>query len=328
MTPMTQTHPFSEASDLQSARRVLTLEAEALQSLAQGLDGAFVKALDILGAVEGRVVVSGMGKSGHIARKIAASLASTGTPAVFVHPAEASHGDLGMITQKDAVLALSNSGETVELTDLIAYTRRFAIPLVGITSRAGSTLCDAADVALVLPLKTEACPMGLAPTTSTTMMLGLGDALAVTLLERRGFTAADFQMLHPGGALGRRLLKVSDLMHAGDEVPLVGPELSMAETLLVMTNKRFGCAGVVGADGKITGIVTDGDLRRHMSDGMLSRKAGEVMTADPKTVRPQTLAAEALRIMNASAITTLFVVDGGKPVGILHIHDCLRAGVA
>nr|CAX84187.1 Sugar phosphate Isomerase [uncultured bacterium] len=325
---MTQARPSTEAADLESARRVLALEAEALQSLALGLDQAFVRALDLLGAVEGRVVVSGMGKSGHVGRKIAASLASTGTPAVFVHPAEASHGDLGMITPKDAVLALSNSGETAELSDLIAYTRRFAIPLVGITSRANSTLSEAADVALVLPLKTEACPMGLAPTTSTTMMLGLGDALAVTLLERRGFTAADFQMLHPGGSLGRRLLKVADLMHGGDEVPLVAPAQPMAETLLVMTNKRFGCAGVVGPDGRLMGIVTDGDLRRHMADSMLARTAKEVMTLSPKTVRPQMLAAEALRIMNTSAITTLFVVDDGKPVGILHIHDCLRAGVA
>ncbi|MBF0353862.1 MAG: KpsF/GutQ family sugar-phosphate isomerase, partial [Alphaproteobacteria bacterium] len=248
---MTQTRPSTEAADLESARRVLALEAEALQSLSLGLDQAFVRALDILSAVEGRVVVSGMGKSGHVGHKIAATLASTGTPAVFVHPAEASHGDLGMITAKDAVLALSNSGETAELSDLIAYTRRFAIPLVGITSRGGSTLSEAADVALVLPLKTEACPMGLAPTTSTTMMLALGDALSVALLERKGFTAADFQMLHPGGSLGRRLLKVSDLMHDGDEVPLVAPAQPMAETLLVMTNKRFGCAGVVGPDGRL-----------------------------------------------------------------------------
>ncbi|MBF0166923.1 MAG: KpsF/GutQ family sugar-phosphate isomerase [Alphaproteobacteria bacterium] len=325
---MTQTRPSTEAADLESARRVLALEAEALQSLALGLDQAFVRALDILSAVEGRVVVSGMGKSGHVGHKIAATLASTGTPAVFVHPAEASHGDLGMITAKDAVLALSNSGETAELSDLIAYTRRFAIPLVGITSRGGSTLSEAADVALVLPLKTEACPMGLAPTTSTTMMLALGDALSVALLERKGFTAADFQMLHPGGSLGRRLLKVSDLMHDGDEVPLVAPAQPMAETLLVMTNKRFGCAGVVGPDGRLMGIVTDGDLRRHMAGSMLERTAKEVMTPSPKTVRPQMLAAEALRIMNTSAITTLFVVDDEKPVGILHIHDCLRAGVA
>lgn len=328
MTPMTQqTVPAFEA-DLLSARRVLALEAEALQSLASSLNGDFVKALGLLAAATGRVVVSGMGKSGHVGHKIAATLASTGTPAVFVHPAEASHGDLGMITSKDAVLALSNSGETSELSDLIAYTRRFAIPLIGITSRAASSLGEAADVALVLPTMSEACPMGLAPTTSTTMMLALGDALAVALLERKGFTAADFQMLHPGGSLGRKLLKVSDLMHAGDEIPVVGPDLPVAQTLLVMTNKRFGCAGVVEADGRLAGVVTDGDLRRHMSDGMLGKTAAQIMTANPKTVRSQILAAEALRLMNANSITSLFVVDDGKPVGILHIHDCLRAGVA
>lgn len=325
---MTQQTATTEQADLASARRVLALESEALQSLAGSLNGDFVKALGLLAAATGRVVISGMGKSGHVGHKIAATLASTGTPAVFVHPAEASHGDLGMITSKDAVLALSNSGETSELSDLIAYTRRFAIPLIGVTSRENSSLGEAADVALVLPTMSEACPMGLAPTTSTTMMLALGDALAVALLERKGFTAADFQMLHPGGSLGRKLLKVCDLMHAGSEVPLIGPRQPVAETLLVMTNKRFGCAGVVGADGKLAGVVTDGDLRRHMSDGMLSKQAFEIMTANPKTVRSQILAAEALRLMNANSITSLFVVDDGKPVGILHIHDCLRAGVA
>lgn len=322
-----ETVPTGQA-DIASARRVLGLEAEALQTLSASLNGDFSKALDLLAGVTGRVVVSGMGKSGHVGHKIAATLASTGTPAVFVHPAEASHGDLGMITGQDAVLALSNSGETSELSDLIAYTRRFAIPLIGITSKAGSSLGEAADVALVLPTMSEACPMGLAPTTSTTMMLALGDALAVALLERKGFTAADFQMLHPGGSLGRKLLKVSDLMHGDEEVPVVTPDLSMAETLLVMTNKRFGCAGVVDAEGKLLGIVTDGDLRRHMSDGMLKKTAAELMTRNPKTVRPQILAAEALRLMNASAITTLFVVEDGVPKGILHVHDCLRAGVA
>jgi arabinose-5-phosphate isomerase len=328
MTSMTQQTNPTERADLASAKRVLALESEALQSLSASLNGDFIKALDILSAASGRVVVSGMGKSGHVGHKIAATLASTGTPAVFVHPAEASHGDLGMITDKDAVLALSNSGETAELSDLVAYTRRFAIPLVGITSKQSSSLGEASDVALVLPTMSEACPMGLAPTTSTTMMLALGDALAVALLERKGFTAADFQMLHPGGSLGRKLLKVCDLMHAGEELPVVSPDQAVADTLLVMTNKRFGCAGVVGADGKLMGIVTDGDLRRHMSGGMLSKTAVEIMTHNPKTVRSQILAAEALRLMNANSITTLFVVDDGKPVGILHIHDCLRAGVA
>ena len=323
MTSMTkQTNP-TERADLASAKRVLALESEALQSLSASLNGDFVKALDILGAASGRVVISGMGKSGHVGHKIAATLASTGTPAVFVHPAEASHGDLGMITDKDAVLALSNSGETAELSDLIAYTRRFAIPLIGITSRQNSSLGEAADVALVLPTMSEACPMGLAPTTSTTMMLALGDALAVALLERKGFTAADFQMLHPGGSLGRRLLKVCDLMHAGPEIPVVSPDQAVAETLLVMTNKRFGCAGVVGTDGQLMGIVTDGDLRRHMSSGMLSKTAVEIMTGNPKTVRSQILAAEALRLMNASSITSLFVVDDGKPVGI-GLRACIK----
>jgi arabinose-5-phosphate isomerase len=328
MTSMTKQTVQGEQADLDSARRVLALEAEALQALSTSLNGDFMKALDLLSAASGRVVVSGMGKSGHVGHKIAATLASTGTPAVFVHPAEASHGDLGMITNQDAVLALSNSGETSELSDLIAYTRRFGIPLIGITSKQNSSLGEAADVALVLPTMSEACPMGLAPTTSTTMMLALGDALAVALLERKGFTAADFQMLHPGGSLGRKLLKVSDLMHVGEEIPAVAPETPVAETLLVMTNKRFGCAGVIDKDGLLLGIVTDGDLRRHMSSGMLSKTAIEIMTGSPKTVRPQILAAEALRLMNASSITTLFVVENGKPAGILHIHDCLRAGVA
>jgi arabinose-5-phosphate isomerase len=316
-------------SDLDVARGVLRLEGEGLEALARGLDERFVAALDLLAAAQGRIIVTGMGKSGHVARKIAATLASTGSPAYFVHPAEASHGDLGMIRAEDAVLALSNSGETNELSDLVDYTRRFAIPLVGMTSGAKSALSEAADVALVLPRVSEACPMGLAPTTSTTMMLALGDALAVALLERKGFSAADFQIFHPGGKLGRRLLKVADIMHQGEEIPLVEPGMPMSEVLLVMTAKRFGCAGVVKEDGKLAGIITDGDLRRHMADDLVARRAGSVMTASPKTVRPNNLAAEALRVMNAASITTVFVVgEDGRPAGILHIHDCLRAGVA
>ncbi len=319
----------SPDDDIASARRVLATEAEALGALAAGLGADFLKAIALLEAVPGRVAVTGMGKSGHIARKIAATLASTGCPALYVHPAEASHGDLGMITVGDAVVALSNSGETPELGDIVAYTRRFDIPLIGITSRDGSTLAAAADVALVLPPIPEACPMGLAPTTSTTMMLALGDALAVTLLERKGFSAADFKVFHPGGQLGRRLLKVGDLMHGGDRLPLVPPDTAMAEVLLVMTAKSLGCVGVVAPDGTLDGIVTDGDLRRHMSPDLLAMPAREVMTAGPKTVRPGMLAVEALRIMNTKAITSLFVVgDDGRPVGVLHIHDCLRAGVA
>ena len=317
------------SDDLATARRVLATEAEALTALGAGLGDAFVEAVGLLEAASGRVCVTGMGKSGHIGRKIAATLASTGRPAMYVHPGEASHGDLGMITRDDAVVALSNSGETPELGDIIAFTRRFDIPLIGITARHGSTLATAADVALVLPPNPEACPMGLAPTTSTTMMLALGDALAVTLLERKGFTAADFQVFHPGGKLGQRLLKVADLMHGADDLPLVAPETAMSEVMLVMTAKRLGCAGVVGPDHQLAGIITDGDLRRHMRPDLLSLDARQIMTAGPKTATPSMLAAEALGIMNTKAITSLFVIDDDKrPVGVLHIHDCLRAGVA
>ena len=316
------------SSDLAAARRVLRLEAEALRTMSDALDGSFTKALEILFAVTGRVVVTGMGKSGHIARKISATFASTGTPSHYVHPAEASHGDMGMITRSDAVLALSNSGETPELGDLVDYCRRFRIPLIALTGKPGSTLASNSDCALILPAVAEACPMGLAPTTSTTAMLAMGDALAVALLERRGFTTEDFQVLHPGGKLGRGLLRVDDLMHAGDELPLTGPDAVMSDVLLTMTNKRFGCVGVVDAGGRLAGIVTDGDLRRHMSKNLLDNTAGEVMTRSPKTIRLGALASEALGTMNDNTITALFVVDGGAPVGILHIHDCLRAGIA
>ena len=318
---------LAAASDLAAVERVLRLEADGLLALARALDEALPRALDLLAAATGRVVVAGMGKSGHIARKIAATLASTGTPALFVHPAEASHGDLGMIARGDAVIALSNSGATGELADITTYTRRFGIPLIAITGRADSALAGAADVALVLPRADEACPMGLAPTTSTTMMLALGDAIAIALLARKGFTPADFQLLHPGGQLSRRLLRVADIMHEGDGVPLVAPETSMAEAILEMTTKSFGCVGVVDARGRLVGVVTDGDLRRHMAPALLGQTAGAVMTRNPKTIRPQALAAEAVAAMNAGKITGLFVVEAGRPVGILHIHDCLRAGV-
>jgi len=316
--------------DLQAARRVLELEGKGLEALAVALDDRFTRALDLLSGITGRVTVTGMGKSGHVARKIAATLASTGTPAQFVHPGEASHGDLGMIAPGDAVIALSNSGDTVELSDMIAYSRRFAIPVIAMTSRADSALAESADVAVLLPRAAEACPMGLAPTTSTTMMLALGDAMAIALLERKGFSASDFQVLHPGGSLGRKLLRVSDIMHGPEELPLCRPETPMAEAILVMTNRRFGCVAVVGDDGALTGVITDGDLRRHMHPSMLEMSASEVMTTAPKTIRSQALAAEALHMMNTAKnpFTSLFVVDDGRPIGIVHIHDCLRAGVA
>ncbi|MBM3541940.1 MAG: KpsF/GutQ family sugar-phosphate isomerase [Alphaproteobacteria bacterium] len=311
-----------------SAERVLRREAEGLQSLARALDARFVAAVDALARVKGRVVVTGMGKSGHVARKIAATLASVGTPALYVHPAEASHGDMGMITSDDAILALSNSGETAELADVLSYARRFSIPLIGITANADSTLGEAATIALTLPPSAEACPLGLAPTTSTTMMMALGDAIAVALLERKGFTSQDFQVLHPGGKLGRRLLRVADIMHAGDEIPLVNEATPMADALLTMTAKHFGCVGILDVQGRLVGVITDGDLRRHIGDDLLNRRAREVMTAGPKTIRPLALASEALGLMNARSITSLFVVEADRPVGILHIHDALRAGVA
>jgi arabinose-5-phosphate isomerase len=326
MTAATAANP----GDVEVARSVLPTEAAGLHALAAGLSASFGRAVDLLARTTGRVVVSGMGKSGHVARKVAATLASTGTAALFVHPAEASHGDLGMIVPGDAVLALSNSGETAELADLVAHSRRFGLPLVAITALAGSTLAAAADVALTLPAAAEACPMGLAPTTSTTMQMALGDAIAVALLTRRGFTAADFHQIHPGGRLGGRLRRVRDLMHEGDAMPLARPDTPMDRALLLMTEKRFGSLGVVDA-GRLIGIVTDGDLRRAMGPDLLSRQVVDIMTTAPRTIAPEALAAEALHVMNARErpITSLFVVDAiGRPLGILHVHDLLRAGVA
>ncbi len=318
-------------ADLDTARDVLATEAAGLRALAASLDEAFTRAVALLAGAAGRVVVTGMGKSGHVARKLAATLASTGTPALFVHPAEASHGDLGMIVPGDVVLALSNSGETAELADLIEHARRFGLNLIAITGRAGSTLAAAADAVLLLPPAREACPLGLAPTTSTTMQLALGDALAVALLTRRGFGRADFRRIHPGGRLGARLRRVRDLMHGDDAMPLAPPDLPMDAALLRMTERRFGCLGIVDAAGRLIGIVTDGDLRRAMGPDLLARRVGEIMTHAPRTIAPEALAADALRAMNQGAhpITTLFVVDaGGIPRGILHVHDLLRAGVA
>jgi arabinose-5-phosphate isomerase len=318
------------AGSIGVARRVIATEIDGLRALIQGLDGSFEAAVERIAAIKGRVIVSGMGKSGHVARKIAATLASTGTPAQFVHPGEASHGDLGMITASDAVLALSNSGDTAELADLVAYTRRFAIALIAMTRRGQSALGEAADVALVLPDSAEACSITLAPTTSTTMMLALGDAIAVALLERKGFSAQDFQILHPGGQLGRQLLRVSDIMHEGEAMPLVPLGTRMAEAILTMSAKSFGCVGVTDLRGRLVGIITDGDLRRHMSDGLLDSTVDAVMSRKPRTIRPRALVGEALSLMNAQTprILCLFVVDaGGVPLGIFNIHDCLRAGV-
>jgi arabinose-5-phosphate isomerase len=269
-----------------------------------------------------------MGKSGHIGMKVAGTLSSTGTPAIFVHPSEASHGDLGMITRDDVILAFSWSGETVELGNLVSYSRRFVVPLIAVTSNADSTLAKAAEVVLALPHSKEACPHGLAPTTSTTMQLALGDCLAIALLESKGFTARDFQVLHPGGQLGARLKFVGDLMHRGDRLPLTAGDVMMAEAIVVMTEKALGCLGVVDEDGRLAGIITDGDLRRNMGNGLLERRTGEIMTAGPKTVSPELLASAALEMINSSSITALFVVEDGRPVGIIHIHDLLRAGVA
>jgi arabinose-5-phosphate isomerase len=318
-------------ADVAVARRVIRAEIAGLERLVATLDGAFCDALSLCAAVEGRIVVTGIGKSGHVARKIAATLASTGTPAQFVHAAEASHGDLGMIGPHDAILALSNSGETAELADIIAHSRRFKIPLIALTGGPASTLAEAADAVILLPDVAEACPMGLAPTTSTTMMLAVGDALAIALLERKGFSSADFQLFHPGGKLGRRLLRVADIMHVGDAVPLVSPTTPMSEAILAMTAKSFGCVGVCDAAGRLVGVITDGDLRRHMGDTLLRRSVDEVMHKPPKTIAPGRLAGEALGMMNrvAPATTSLFVVDEeGRPTGFIHMHDCLRAAVA
>jgi arabinose-5-phosphate isomerase len=308
---------------------VLTAEAEALLAQADGLDAAFAAAVDRLFVAKGRIVCTGMGKSGHVARKIAATFASTGSPAFFVHPAEASHGDLGMIGQDDVIIALSKSGAAPELADVIAYATRFGIPLIAITAESSSALGKAATVLLQLAAAAEATSEVNAPTTSTTLQLALGDALAVALLERRGFKPQDFRVFHPGGKLGAMLRTVGDLMHGLGELPLVGGETPMQDALLVMTEKRWGIVGVTGPDGALAGAITDGDLRRHI-DGLMSHTAGEVMTSGPKkTVPPTMLASEALALMSdpAPAVTVLFVVDAGRPVGILHIHDLLRAGV-
>ena len=316
--------------DLGEARRVLTLEAQGLETLAKSLDGSFEMAITLLLKTQGRVVLAGIGKSGHIANKIAATFSSTGTPAFFVHPGEASHGDLGMLTPEDTLIILSFSGETPELSDMLNYAKRFGISLIAMTQKVNSTLAKMAHVTLLLPLFPEACPLGLAPTTSTTLMLGLGDALAVSLLKRKGFSEGDFKNLHPGGLLGRKLLHVLDVMRPYEELPLVLKGTLMGEALVEMTAKGFGCIGILDANKKLTGIITDGDLRRHMNPALLSQQVEQIMTPAPKTITGASLAAEAVRIMNQQAITNLFVTDKETTelIGLLRLHDCLRAGVA
>ena len=321
---------MTEHNDLASAKRTIDKEIEALRIMESELNANLGKALDLMQNTKGRVIITGMGKSGHIGTKIAATLASTGTPSFFVHPGEASHGDLGMLTEEDVVIGISNSGETKELSDIILYCKRYGIPLISITKNPDSALGRAADVLLKLPNDGEACPLGLAPTSSTTATLVLGDILAVALLERKGFTKTDFNRRHPGGKLGSFLLKVSELMHKGNEMPLVSESTSMQEAMLEMSSKMLGCVGITNAEGKLTGIITDGDLRRKINNNIFNKTAKEIMTVAPKTTGADILAAEALKIMNTTGkgITVLFVTDGDKPIGVIHMHDCLKAGVA
>jgi arabinose-5-phosphate isomerase len=331
--------PKPETSDgartrmlIESTLRTLEAEAGGIASLVaainDGLAGPVAAAVELIRAARGRLIVTGMGKSGHVAHKIAATFASTGTPAFFVHPGEASHGDLGMITADDVIMALSWSGETAELKDLINYSRRFRIGLIALTADAESTLAKAADVVLTLPPAREACPHNLAPTTSSLMQLALGDALAVALLESRGFTALKFRELHPGGRLGAKLKFIRDIMHTGEAVPLVRLGTAMSDAVVVMTAKGFGCVGVTAGDGTLAGIITDGDLRRHMRPDLLAAKVDDVMTPKPKTISSDQLVSEALEILNSSKISAVIVVDADQPVGIVHLHDLLRAGVA
>ena len=316
---------------LQSAHGTFSAERDGIdaliKALANGLGAPFGQAVELLRTMQGRAVLAGVGKSGHIARKVAATMASTGTPASFVHPTEASHGDLGMVSRDDVILMFSNSGETAELRDMLLYAGRFAVPVIAITAHAKSTLALAARVVLCLPGAPEACPIGLAPTTSTTMQLVTGDALAVALLQARGFTADDFQRFHPGGRLGAALTCVRDIMHTGERMPLVASATLMGEALVEMTAKSFGCLGIVDDQGALTGVITDGDLRRHMSPDLPGQPVTAIMSKEPRTVGPGLMASGALEIINSSRITSLFVVENGKPAGIVHVHDLLRAGV-
>ncbi|DAA83717.1 TPA: KpsF/GutQ family sugar-phosphate isomerase [Candidatus Gastranaerophilales bacterium HUM_3] len=316
-------------SDRLSAIKTIDSEIRAIEELKKSLDAeSLTKALDFMQNSTGRIIITGMGKSGHIGKKIAASLASTGTPSFFVHPAEASHGDLGMITDDDVVIAISNSGESRELIDILNYCKRFGIKLIAITKNQDSSLGKAGDVVLLLPNNGEACPLGLAPTSSTTATLVLGDILTIRMIERKGFSKEDFNDRHPGGKLGSILKRVSDLMHTGQDMPLLDENANMQAVLLEMTSKRLGCVGFVNSAGILTGILTDGDLRRCLSAQILSEKAADLMTRNPKTIAPEAMTAEALKIMHDKKITNLFVVDNLKPVGVIHIHDLLNNGVA
>lgn len=336
--PISQTDAISEEDTemsiqcLVSAERTLETEIAGLSAvraaLKNGLSNPFRQTCELIEKSKGRVIVTGIGKSGHIGTKIAASLASTGTPSFFVHASEASHGDLGMITEDDVVLALSWSGETQELAGIVAYTRRFKVPLVAITSRQDSTLGRAADIVMKLPAVTEACPHGLAPTTSALIQLAIGDALAVALLEGRGFTAQDFRVFHPGGRLGASLKTARDIMHSGDSIPLVSTATPMSEGIVLMSGKGFGVLGVTDELNRLIGIITDGDLRRHVSSNLLEKTAGDIMTRSPKAVTPDTLSASILELVNSLSITSVFVIEDGRPVGIVHLHDLLRIGAA
>ncbi len=313
---------------IRTGKETIAEESRALALLADTLDESFAEAVRLMLACSGRIILTGMGKSGHIARKIAATLSSTGTPALFVHPAEAGHGDLGSVTKADVVLAFSNSGQTPELAAIINFATRHAIPLIAVTRERDSLLGSQADIRLILPDAGEACPIGCAPTNSTTMQLALGDALAMALIRERGFSAEDFRDFHPGGSLGSRLARAADIMHEGAELPIASPETPMAEALITMTAKGFGCLLVTGEGSRLIGLVSDGDLRRHMSDSLLGRTAGEIMTRDPATVTPRILVSKAIGIMNGLAITSLPVVDEEKRVlGLIHMHDCLRSGL-
>ncbi len=315
--------------DIESARRTIHSEIATIMQLEPMIsDGSLTKALDLMQNAKGRIIITGMGKSGHIGRKIAASLASTGTPSFFVHPAEASHGDLGMITEEDVVVAISNSGESKELIDILNYCKRFGITLISITKNPDSSLGKAGNIVLKLPNNGEACPLGLAPTSSTTATLVLGDILTVGLIERKGFSKEDFNDRHPGGKLGSILQRVADLMHVGEEMPLLDENVNMQAALLEMTSKRLGCVGFVNNNGDLSGILTDGDLRRCLNSQILEQKASSLMTRNPKTISKDALAPEALKLMHDKKITNLFVVEDKKPIGVIHIHDLLNNGVA